>query len=182
MAAAATALQPYQPVSGVPLREQLSRAHDHVKSQFKNYVKEISFLKKENSEHKAVKEQTQGLLKHLGVTAVEAGVVGLTSVALGFADGRLGEDGHWSKWGAPLDGSLAAGAHMAALGSLYFKNPVVTKGLHLVGNACFGAASHRWGRELGMSRKAAAETAVANNGVKGGTVFTVAHPGPHPTK
>jgi hypothetical protein len=187
MAAAMTTFSPYQPVQGVPIRDSLAHAHDHIERTERFLDRAQKATSKILEKHEALKGAVERIgngKKKLGMRALATGVSGSVAAIVGVADGRYGgEKGHLAKWGIPLDWAVAAAGHTAGVAALALTDNEMLEGvLHAVGDAGFIVGSHRWGRELGVAwaQKAAADSptaAAANaNGVKGGTVYTVAHP------
>ena len=181
MTTALAAIEPYQPVSGIPMREALARAHGHIE-------RTQRFASKILEKHEALKgvvDRVGGGYKKLGVRALNSTCSSAIGTAIGVVDGRFGgERGYATRWGFPLDWAVGFAGHGAGIAALAFGDNEILQGvLHAVGDAGFTTGSHRWGHELGVAwaQKAnAAESSAAvganANGAKGGAVYTIAHP------
>jgi hypothetical protein len=194
MTVATTALEPYQPVAGLPARDQLSHAHGHIErltSFAKNMLRKHTNLEKEKDEvsKKASEAEArkESIGQHLLMTGAQSATVMVLTGLVGVAEGKvLGETGHLSKWGVPLDGTIAGLGHLGGLAAFFLMDDakVPTRLLHTAGDAGLGLWINRLTREVGVAWKhksaASSDSKAAVNGAQG-TVYHVAPPPPaHP--
>jgi hypothetical protein len=188
-------IEPYQPISGVPLRQQMASIHDHYGgrltklAQKHNVLMQVADGLRNKLEAKAAAESTRTatVLQTAAKVGVQVGVTGATAAMIGVLDGRLGgEQGYCSKWGVPADLAVAfAGCTGAALSYVTLDKPLLTTALGAFGLAGVGATVHRYLKDAGVAWKnhadaneaAAKPTAGAapNGAGKGGVTYTVQH-------
>jgi len=177
MAAATSTIVPYQPPQGLPARDALVRAHEY-----------IDKLTKKHEAVTKAKEAFVTVAKRHGNTFIQSSCAATTAAALGITMGRFGgEAGVVEKWGVPLDAAVAAVAHVGGFAFSYADDSerprfdVLTEVLHTVGDVGLASGIYRFFHKVGAQHAAASAGAevgavAAPNGVKGGTVYTVAHP------
>jgi hypothetical protein len=175
--ATATSILPFQPAPGLPARDALARAHD--------YIDKIT------RKHEAASKGLEAIVtvaKRHGNTFIQSSCTATTAAALGITMGRFGgETGVVEKWGVPLDAAVAVAGHVSAFAFSYADDrqaprfDLLTEVLHTVGDTGLASGIYRFFHKVGSQHAAAAGAeaapSVAPNGVKGGTVYTVAHPG-----
>jgi len=175
--AAATTIVPFQPAQGLPARDALARAHD--------------YIDKLTRKHEAVNKGMEAIVtvaKRHGNTFIQSSCTATTAAALGITMGRFGgETGVVEKWGIPLDAAVAVVGHVAGFGFSYADDrqsprfDLLTEVLHTVGDTGLASGIYRFFHKVGSEHAAVAAGAgagaavAAPNGVKGGTVYTVAH-------
>ena len=148
-----SALATYQPPAGLPARDVIAHARDHIE--------------KLTKKHASLREslQTVKVSAQRGVgTVIQTGFAVGTSSVLGYVNGRYGgEKGYVAPYSVPVDLTTGAVGHIAGLAtSLLLEDDLDTAGaaasgmprlsdiLHAVGDAGLGCGTYRFFHQKGV--------------------------------
>ncbi len=169
----ASALAPYQPPPGLPVRDVIAHARDHIE--------------RLTRKHASLRESLQQVKfsAQRGVNTVTQTVFAVcTSSLLGYVNGRYGgEKGFVAPYSVPIDLSVGAAGHIAGLAtSLLLEDDVGAAGVavspgamprlsdvfHTVGDAGLGCGSYRFFHQKGVEHASAKSQPIGPNSPFGG--------------